>query len=274
MRSTCCPVRAPTNRFDVLLNVPPQSTVDWTLSIVSHEHGASVNRLLADLQRLLDPARYEVIVTVNCPEPVAVDGSLWPGVLVVRHNERTQGFARNHNCALAEASGRYVAVLDPDLRLHRNPFPALAEFLTQHPDALIAPQVCDSGGCEQDNIRRLVTPAALWRRYVLRRRCDYPDVQTPTPVDWIAGLFMAGCRDTFARQRGFDETFHLYCEDAELSLRYWNAGGAVWTYPFEGVIHDARRRTLVEMRHFLWHCESLLRLWTSRTFWRYQRGRR
>lgn len=245
-------------------------SVDWTLSVISHGHGASVNRLLGDLRSMLDPSKFELIVTINCPEPVAVDPTLWPGAIEIVRNERPQGFARNHNVALSNARGRFVAVLDPDLRLNQNPFPSLTEFLQSRPHSLAAPHVLDSDGNAQDNMRRLLTPVALWRRYGLRKRkADYGQVAASARVDWIAGLFMATSRDYFERHQGFDESFHLYCEDTELCLRYWIAGGEVWSLPLEGVVHNARRRTLIELRHFIWHCQSILRLWSSRTFWRY-----
>lgn len=245
-------------------------SVEWTLSVISHGHGASVNRLLGDLRAMLDPTKFELIVTVNCPESVEIDGSLWPGAIQILRNDRPYGFAKNHNTALAAARGRFVAVLDPDLRLNENPFPALTDFLKSRPHSLAAPHVLDSEGNAQDNMRRLLTPAALWRRYgPHRRKADYGQVAASARVDWIAGLFMATSRDYFERHGGFDEAFHLYCEDTELCLRYWIGGGEVWSLPLEGVVHDARRRTLIELRHFTWHCQSILRLWSSRTFWRF-----
>lgn len=254
---------------------PPQSGIEWTLSIVSHGHGASVNRLLGDCRRLLDPARYEIIVTVNCPEDVPIDTTIWPGPFFLLTNSELRGFASNHNWALSRARGAYVAAIDPDLRLQVNPFADLARFLAERPMALAAPMVADSQGRVQDSMRRVVTPAALWRRYAQRpRRPDYAPTDQPLPVDWIAGLFVATSRRFFVTQRGFDERFHLYCEDTELSLRCWNAGGEVWSLPIHGVVHDARRQTLRDVRHFLWHCGSLLRLWASATFWRYLRGPR
>ena len=247
-----------------------QRSVDWTLSIVSHGHGASVNLLLSDLQELLDPAHFEIVVTINCPESVAINTSVWGGAIEVIHNTEPHGFARNHNAALARARGKFVAVLDPDLRLYDNPFVALTDFLRMRPNSLAAPHVTDSDGEAQDNMRKLLTPAALWRRYFVRqRKADYAQLAASAQVDWIAGLFMSTTRDYFERHGGFDEAFHLYCEDAELCLRYWIGGGEVWSLPLQGVVHNARRRTLVELRHFLWHCESILRFWASRTFWQY-----
>lgn len=248
--------------------------IEWTLSIVSHGHALSINRLLRNLALLLEVGRYEIVVTVNCPEPVAIDAGLWPGLILIRRNTEPHGFASNHNQALAVGSGRYVAMLDPDLRLETDIFPEMARFLAERPKSLAAPQVSDSQGRLQDNMRRLVTPAKLVARYARADRgLDYERCRRPIRVEWIAGLFMAGHRDFFLKQRGFDERFHLYCEDTELSLRYWNAGGEVWVLPFNGVFHDARRRTLSNPRHFAWHCVSLMRLWCSPTFWRYLRQR-
>jgi N-acetylglucosaminyl-diphospho-decaprenol L-rhamnosyltransferase len=242
----------------------------WSLSVVSHGHGASIARLLDDCARHLDPKRVEICVTLNQPrEPEVVPGA-WRGAFRLLRNEAPRGFAANHNQALALAGGEFVAAIDPDLRLAADPFSALERHLPAMPPRIAAVEVCDARGAPQDNARRLVTPLSLVRRHLLGRSDAYLSPATTLPVEWTAGLFMAMRRRHFEALGGFDERYHLYCEDAELCLRCWNEGGDVWVVPFKGVTHDARRRTLRSLSHLRWHLRSLVTLWLSSTYRRYR----
>ena len=110
----------------------PQATVpDWSLSVVSHGHLPAIGGLLNDCRRLLDPQRFEILLTLNRPETLPPDLA-WGGALQVLRNERPLGFAANHNAALGRARGRWLAALDPDLRLHSDPFTELATALTEN----------------------------------------------------------------------------------------------------------------------------------------------
>lgn len=247
---------------------------EWSLSIVSHGHARSVERLLGDCARVLDPARHEIIVTrnLNGARPISACG--WQGRLSIIGNVRRHGFAENHNAALGLARGRYIATIDPDLRIESDPFPLLRAVLDAGPLRLAAPIVVDDAGRVQDNARRLLTPFALLRRYVMKRDDSCAVDGEPRRCEWVAGLFIAARRETLTELRGFDPRFHLYCEDTDLSLRCWNRGGEVWAVPSRAVVHVARRQTLKSGRHFLWHLASMLKLWTSWTFWKYLVGRR
>jgi GT2 family glycosyltransferase len=242
----------------------------WSLSIVSHGHAASVTRLIEDCARLLDPQRFELIVTQNDGADAPLKRGSWRGGFRLIRNPSPRGFAANHNRALALARRARVAVVDPDLRLHADPFASLEAQLVDSGARIVAVQVSDACGRIQDNARHLLTPTSLLRRYLLGVRDAFAVAEAPRRVDWVAGLFMAMRRDTFKGLGGFDERYHLYCEDTELCLRCWNSGGEVWLTPFEGVVHDARRRTLKSIAHFGWHCASLATLWRSPAYRRYR----
>lgn len=251
--------------------LPPE----WTLSVVSHGHLSSIRLLLRDLARVLDPDRHELILTLNLPEPAEQIDGIWPGRLTIIRNQAPRGFAANHNAALRRARGRWVAVIDPDLRLRADPFPELAVALEDPVCGITSTIVCDELGAVSDHARRAPTAFELLRRRVRcgPRMYDH-SLTRAIDVDWIAGLFMAMRVDTFRQLEGFDERFFMYCEDVDLCLRAWNAGLAVRVVPAAAATHQARRRTLKNPRHFLWHCRSLLRLWTSTSYRNFRPERR
>ena len=252
----------------------PSSQPAWSLSVVSHGHLPEIRNLLGDLARCLDPQRFEILLTLNRPEPADAIEHLWPGRFRLLRNPRPQGFGANHNAALRQATGTYVATLDPDLRLTDDPFVALETELGTGSTGIVSPAVLDGQGALSDHAREVPTPARLLRRYARGGPSSSPNRPTgPHDVDWLAGLFMAMRLDTFRRLGGFDERFHMYCEDVDLCLRTWNAGLAVRVIPGVPVVHPARRRTLKDPRHLSWHLASLARLWSSSSYREFRRPR-
>ncbi len=243
---------------------------DWSLSVVSHGHLQSIGRLLGDCRRLLDPQRFEILLTLNRPEAVPPDLA-WGGALHVLRNERPQGFASNHNAALGRARGRWVAALDPDLRLHSDPFAQLAPALADAELGIVAPCVVHPDGRIADHARRVPGPLRLLRRHLWVAAPGYGHgLNAPLDCDWVAGLFMAMRRQTFERLGGFDTRYRLYCEDVDLCLRSWNQGLRVQVIPTDPVLHPPRRQTLRRPRHFIWHSRGLLRLWRGEAYRRFE----
>lgn len=249
----------------------------WSLSVVSHGHVDGLRHLLSDLRHHLPLERFEVFVTLNLDEPeeqVRRLERLWPGELTVIRNSRRKGFAANHNAALCRARGRFIAAIDPELRLHGNPFDRLAAVLEEPSTGIATTLVCDADGQLADNAREVISPRALLARRLHGHRPLYSSsLDHPLAVDWVAGLFMSMRRDAFARLGGFDERYFLYCEDADLCLRAWNEGLGVYVVPAPMVTHVARRRTLKHLQHFAWHCASLAKLWRSSAYRRFMAQR-
>lgn len=242
--------------------------------MISHGHMESVRRLLRDFRDHLDPDRHEVVLTLNVEEPAEDLESIWPGRLTRIDNRGHKGFGANHNAAFRRASGHHFAAVDPDLRLHGDPFGRLQEALADPRAGIASTVVLDETGNAADNARELPTPARILRRRLRRERRLYPrELQQPIEVDWVAGLFMAMRAETFESLGGFDERYFLYCEDAELCIRAWNRGLDVRVVPAAPVTHPARRQTLKSWRHFRWHVESLAKLWTSDTYKQFAAGR-
>lgn len=247
---------------------------EWSYSVVSHGHMEGVRRLLRDFREYVPAESHELFVTLNIDEPTDGLEQLWPGKLHIIRNDYRKGFAANHNTALWKARGRFVAALDPELRLHGNPFGLLANVLQQPGSGIATTLVLEEDGNLADNARPVVTPAALLRRYLRGHACSYNvDLAGPICVDWIAGLFMAMRGETFRQLEGFDERFFLYCEDADLCLRAWNAGLEVSVVPAPPVTHVAQRQSLKRLRHFAWHCESLFKLWSAPSYREFRRRR-
>jgi N-acetylglucosaminyl-diphospho-decaprenol L-rhamnosyltransferase len=225
-----------------------------TVSIVSHGHGAMLPALLADLS--VCPEVACVHLTLNVPE--SLPESSLVGALYVTRNRLPKGFAANHNAAIAKADTPYVLVLNPDVRLVGNPFPALLDCLRDGA-VLCAPAVINPAGGAEDSVRRFPTVLGLLRK-ALGRDDGRLTLGTGCAVaPWVAGMFMLVDRRAFGVVDGFDAGFFLYYEDVDLCVRLWRAGYAVRWCGKTSVIHDARRASRRDLRHLLWHLSSMLR---------------
>ena len=239
------------------------------ISVVSHDQGSLVDRVLADLATLAPSAVRQVIVTVNVPgdrwEPG--DGTLpWP-LEVLRH-PAPLGFGENHNLAFARCTQPLFAVLNPDIRLPQDPFPALIAALGATTNcALAVPVQLDAAGRRESFARPVPTPWGVLARRLLptahraRRPAAVPH--------WVAGAFMLWRADVYARLGGFNERYFLYCEDVDICLRLQLAQQRFSIVESVPVVHAAQRGSGRSWRYLGWHARSLLRLWTSPVFWQY-----
>jgi GT2 family glycosyltransferase len=242
-----------------------------TLSLVSHGQAMLTARLLADLAALAYPAIDKLIFTVNIPEALpALDALPFP-VEIVR-NPRPLGFAANHNQAFARTTSEYFAVLNPDLRLDRNPFPALIGALADRRVGVVAPLVLEPDGQVADFARRLVSPWEVIRRRLgpSRRGARAGGSAGLAQPDWLAGMFLVLRSSTFAELGGFDTRYVLYCEDVDLCARIRLRGMRLEVVREAMVTHLAQRASRRSLRPMMLHVSSLFKFWSSPVYTSYR----
>lgn len=246
-----------------------------TVSLVSHGHGQEVLALLEELSALSDPGQGDgprrVVLTLNQPEP-ALTGALrqrvFPFELILTENPSPLGFGANHNRAFARdaalGASEAFAVLNPDLHLRGNPLAAMVQVLRQDPSAGAAyPRQVDSVGAPSDSERLLPTPRRLLARYLGARREEVAPGARP---DWVNAACLLLRREAYEQIGGFDERYHMYCEDVDLCLRLQLAGWGLVRADGAVVEHAAQRASHRNFRHLVWHLASLGRLWRSAAY--------
>ncbi|WP_265707287.1 glycosyltransferase [Verminephrobacter aporrectodeae] len=226
------------------------------VSVVSHGHGALVQRLLDDLAQLSSATVRRVVLTLNRPEaPPLPPAGGWPFALQLRCNTRPLGFGTNHNRALAGAAEPFVCVLNPDIALTAgDPFAALVQAAGAPGIGCAYPVQVDARGRAQDSERALPTPRALCRRHMGGRK--------ETTVDWVNAACLVLPQPVWQSLGGFDEAFFMYCEDVDLCLRLRLAGFRLARAPAQ-LMHAGQRASARRLNHLRWHLQSLWRLWQS-----------
>ncbi len=220
-----------------------------------------VRAALADLARFADPLRFEVTLTCNIPEQAAGFADNFPYPVRLIENASPKGFGANHNAACEVANGEWFCVMNPDIRLPDNPFPALLAALELRQAAVSAPAVLSPGGQVEDSIRRFPTPFSLLGKLLGRDdgRYRFAVGDETFPADWVGGMFMLFRAEDFRRIGGFDEGFFLYYEDVDICARLWKAGLGVLACPRAQVVHDARRASRRNLTYMRWHLTSMAR---------------
>ena len=238
------------------------------VSIVSHGHDDLLPLLLDDLAKQPRDMIQRVLITHNLPPARRLNSpALKPHMVMVDEwvNSSAQGFSSNHNSALKmldrqlglEANDWFL-VVNPDIRLNDESLVKLG-LRNDRQSGIVAPLVLSNTGHPSDAARDLPTPMNLIHRYMFRRR------NSESPI-WFAGMFLAIRVACWRELAGFDESYFLYCEDVDFCLRARIAGWPLRHETQSTVSHQAQRASHYLIQHFLWHAQSLLRLWSSSSY--------
>ena len=235
-----------------------------TLSVVSHGQAALVHALLQDCARYCGDA-IEVILTLNIPEPLPFSPDEFPFTVRLIQNVSRKGFGANHNAAFRQVKTAYFAILNPDIRLTGNPFPALIRALDDPAIGIVAPLILNPAGKVEDSARKFPAPMFLFRKLLgATSPPNFVVPATPVQVDWLAGMFLVVTSEIFRTAGGFDEGYFLYYEDVDLCWRLQSLRRAALQVPPVSAVHDARRESHRNARYLLWHVSSMLRFFRKR----------
>lgn len=252
------------------------SPIDLSIVTVSHGHGDQLRTALPTWLPGRSGATRELIVIDNLGEPAVADvvTSLAPQATLLR-NERPRGFAANVNAGIARARGRYVLLLNPDVRAEPQALERLVAFMDAHQEAgLAGPKLLNPDRTLQLSCRRFSTPflfalrglgleKALDRTTAQRRALmqDWDHAQV-RDVDWVLGAAMIVRRRALEEVGPLDEGYFLYCEDQDWCHRMWTRGWGVYYVPDSIMIHDHRRASADSLfSRWKWvHARSKLRM--------------
>ena len=226
-----------------------------------------IDNLLHDINKHCRATSLEFILTFNLDETpsITLDDVGFP-VRIIR-NTKPLGFAVNQNQAFAHATGQFFCVMNPDIRLNEDPFPALLSCLQNSSVGVVAPVVLGEEGEIEDSARYFPTPfKILCKAFGKCKGSDYVVKNEPIFPDWVGGMFMLFPSELFKQFNGFDQKFFLYYEDVDLCARLRLLGYEVVLCPAARVVHQARRSSHQNFKYLRWHLTSMLRFFCSSVF--------
>jgi len=252
-------------------NIAAEHTTEISISVVSHAQIYLVENLLHDIAQHCQTLSLELILTLNLDEVLPFSVDIFPFPISVIRNSIPQGFATNHNQAFRYAIGQFFCVMNPDIRLNDDPFPALLSCLQHSSVGVVAPVVLDEDGEMEDSARYFPTPfKILCKAFGKCKGSDYVIKNESIFPDWVGGMFMLFPSDIFKQLDGFDQKFFLYYEDVDLCARLRLQGYEVVVCPQARVIHHAQRSSHRNFGYLRWHLRSMARFFLSPVYWRLQ----
>ena len=156
----------------------------------------------------------------------------FPGAKFIFNNENL-GFAKACNQGFKISSGDHILFLNPDTILSETCLTDCISFFKTHPDAgaVGVRMLDDKGEFLKESKRGLPSPSASFYK-LFGLTAIFPGSKTiakyyqghlpeneNNPVDVLSGAFMMIKKPVFEKINGFDETFFMYGEDIDLSLR-------------------------------------------------------
>lgn len=243
-----------------------------SISIVSHGHQNFVQSLIKDLVRI-GRKDMEVILTWNLEnEKIEFSQENLPFKLRVICNNVPKGFAENHNAAFRASSGANFVILNPDISLTADPFPALLRVIKENDPAICAPLITDAENQREDSARHFPSPFSLVKKAFTKivgtsTEIDkVPETENTYHPDWIAGMFMVIPRNVFVKLNGLHERYHLYYEDVDFCARARCNGIKILVSKKASAIHHAQRKSHRSLRFFKWHLQSATKFFLSSAY--------
>lgn len=253
--------------FYTMEEITKKPETEISISVVSHQQIHLIEKLLHDIDKQCKASLLEVLITLNLEESLPFELEDFPFHITVIRNSVPQGFAANHNKAFQFAIGAYFCVLNPDVRLFANPFPALIAQARNANVGLVAPLITNIEGVQEDSARQFPSPFEIVRKVFGGKSVMHADIARPiSNPDWVAGMFMLFPRKIFQEIDGFDERYFLYYEDVDLCARLTLANYKIILCSTVSVVHDARRSSHKSPRYMRMHLTSMLRFFSSSVY--------
>ncbi len=202
-------------------------------------------------------------------------GDLFPSTQLL-FNKSNPGFGAANNQAMrvaaAEADPRYFLLLNPDTLVRPGAIGHLIACLDEMPKAGVAGArlVYSDGrfqhsafnfpGLKQLAFDLFPVPDRLYDSRLNGRypRRHYNSNHEPFEVDHTLGAAMLVRRDVAEATGGFDESFHMYCEEIDWCWRIHRAGWSIYAVPRAEIVHYGGSSTKQVP------AQSIINLWQSR----------
>jgi len=165
-------------------------------------------------------------------------------------NAANLGFPRANNQGIAQATGDYVLLLNPDTVVQSGALDTMTELLDKNADiGAVGPRLLNPDGTTQMSIANIPTFRAalygktifrytgLFRRHYRKIKSKTFDAERPSEAPLLSGAACLIRRSILDRIGGLDERFFMYYEDNDLFLRIRQAGWRLFYTPNARIIH-------------------------------------
>ena len=226
-----------------------------SIIIVNWNVKALCQKCLESILNYVKDVDYEVIVVDNCSQDGSQEYlkelSRKSNHIRAIFNEKNLDFGRANNQALKQTKGEFVLFLNPDTEfIKENGMAKIIELMKQNkkwgivgcqligPDKEVQPSVRNFPTIFSQLMIILKLQYLFPNNKVLKKyfQTDF-NYQKRKEVDQVAGSFILTRRKILDQVGSFDESFHLWFEDADLCYRVKKAGWQIIYYPEIKILH-------------------------------------
>jgi GT2 family glycosyltransferase len=251
--------------------------MEISIVILNHNDKDYLRGCLQSLEHCSKSRQVEVIVSDNA----SLDGSVemvaseFPRAQVLKNTENL-GFTKGNNVGIKASTGRYVFLLNSDIKVLDGCIDAMAQFLDDHPKVGIAgPKILNRDMSHQSSCRQYPT---LWNNFC--QTCGLAKLfrgskifsgehmfffngDRVMEVDVLVGCFSALRRTAIHQVGMLDENFFMYGDDLDWCRRFREGGWGVVFNPGAQAIHYMGTSTTRKdpVLYGLLQQQSVLRYW-------------
>jgi len=190
-----------------------------------------------------------IVVDNNSPdESCKMVRDNFPDVTLIE-NSSNDGFSKGNNLGVAEASGEYLCILNPDTVVAEDTFIKLLEFSeTKDTLGIVGCRLIDGKGEFLPESKRNIPLIGVAfqkmignsKQYYANQVEEYAIGEVPIQV----GAFMFLKKSVYNEVGGFDEDYFMYGEDVDLSYKIYSKGYVNYYFGKTSVIHFKGESTL------------------------------
>ncbi|MGB3375152.1 MAG: glycosyltransferase family 2 protein [Microbacterium sp.] len=217
--------------------------VEVAAVVVTFNSQDDVARLLNSIPAAMGELTYSVVVVDNgsTDDTVRLLHERTDCTIVESVND---GYAAGMNRAVqASPESRTILILNPDAELDPHCVPHMMRTLQRPGIGIVAPRVREADGSLSPTLRRGPTMGrvgglSFTGMAAFTERIEDPQqYETEHEVDWAVGAILLVDRACYDALGGLDESYFLYSEETDFSLRAKDSGWATFYTPEAGAMH-------------------------------------
>lgn len=235
-------------------NIPPELSI----ILVSYNSLTDLQRCLPTIYNQSATIPFNVIIVDNHGQDGVAEwiALAHPSILFIK-NPANSGYAGGNNLGLTQAKGQWVLFLNPDTELAPDFLDRLMTTARQYPTALITPKLLNPDGT--------INACGNEMHYTGLTTCrglNQPSsaFETLQPVPLLSGAALLAPQVVLQTIGMFDETYFMYFEDTNLSMRAKLAGFELLCEP-AAVLTHYYKLGMSPMKFYYLERNRLLTIW-------------
>lgn len=255
--------------------------MDLSIIILHHGSPKEVTANLQALRKAILPKKTEVFVinngTRDTNAQIPFDANL---AFDLHYFEiKNEGYPQGNNFGLRQAKGKFLCILNPDVRVKKDTFKVLLDYLKVHTRVgIAAPRLRYPDGMVQDNYRTFPRPFDLFikrtflRKIFTHRMRKYlmwdKDATKSEAVDWLTGAFQIFTRKAWEALKPNDERYFLFMSDVDICRKAWKKGFEVHFVGETEALHNEGRLSAGGVLAFFQKRTMRIHVWDALKYYR------